>query len=46
MFFMLDHPLAVNGTPLSLWVSFALPVLVLLVLDLGLFLRSGRDPSM
>lgn len=42
---MSDHPLAVNGAPLSLWVSFALPVLVLLALDLGLFLRSGRDPS-
>jgi TerC family integral membrane protein len=42
---MADHPLAVNGAPLSLWVSFALPVLVLLALDLGLFLRSGRDPS-
>lgn len=42
---MPDHPPAVNGTPLSLWVSFALPVLVLLALDLGLFLRSGRDSS-
>ena len=30
---------------MSLWVVFALPVVVLLALDLGLFLRSGRDPS-
>lgn len=29
-----------------LWISFALPVVVLLALDLGLFLRSPREPTM
>ncbi len=46
---MVLHPLTASGTLLghsTLWVSFALPVLVLLVLDLGLFLRSPREPTM
>lgn len=29
-----------------LWISFALPVVVLLALDLGLFLRSPREPTL
>ena len=29
-----------------LWISFALPVLVLLALDFGLFLRSQREPPL
>ncbi len=43
---MAVHPSAVNETPVALWVSFALPVLVLLALDLGMFLRSPRPPSL
>jgi len=30
----------------GLWISFALPVLVLLVIDFGMFLRSQREPSL
>ncbi|HVH41845.1 MAG TPA: hypothetical protein VM925_05860 [Labilithrix sp.] len=30
----------------GLWASFALPVLVLLVLDIGLFLRSPKEPTL
>jgi tellurite resistance protein TerC len=34
-----------NESPL-LWLSFALPVVVLLALDLGSFLRSSREPTL
>lgn len=34
------------GTNAGLWVAFGLPVVVLLALDLGLFLRSPREPTM
>ncbi|MBS2014792.1 MAG: TerC/Alx family metal homeostasis membrane protein [Deltaproteobacteria bacterium] len=34
------------GTNASLWIAFALPVVVLLFLDLGLFLRSPREPTL
>jgi tellurite resistance protein TerC len=39
--------LAGNGTPsLALWILFFLPVVVLLALDLGRFLRSKRPPTL
>jgi len=39
-------PVPSLGTNASLWVAFGLPVVVLLALDLGLFLRSPREPTM
>lgn len=33
------------STTATLWISFALPVLVLLALDLGIFLKSPREPT-
>lgn len=33
------------STTAALWISFALPVLVLLALDLGIFLKSPREPT-
>lgn len=37
---------ALLGPSSGLWLAFALPVLVLLVVDLGLFLRSAREPTL
>lgn len=43
---MFDCLLGGGGNLAGLWVTFALPVLALLALDFGLFLRSSREPTL